>query len=231
VLCGAPIYDYDHIAPFSEEQSHEIDNLTLLCPNHHREKSARRLPVDRVKEANSSPRNKMLPHTAYHKLYFGESSFRLRLGGTWFHVRFDIVADKLVTVMIDEQPLFSFRREAAKVLLDLLLYDKDGGLLLEVGESELRHSTGLWDVEFTGTRLAIRPHLGEISVEMILHPPDGIELTRASFYCNGQSIFCEPTAILDENRNGVVGGRAENFCYGIVMGRNSHQYAALASFG
>jgi hypothetical protein len=143
VFCGAPIYDYDHIEPFSSEQSHAANNLTLLCPNHHREKTAGRLAIECVREANLSPRNNASPYTAYHQLYFQGSSFRLRLGGTWFTVCFDAIADKFIAVLIDERPLFSFRRESAKLLIDLALYHEDGNLLLEIDRSELRCSIDL----------------------------------------------------------------------------------------
>jgi hypothetical protein len=52
--------------------------------------------------------------------------------------------------LIDERPLFSFRRESGKLLIDLALYHEDGSLLLEIDGSELRYSIDLWDVQFTG---------------------------------------------------------------------------------
>jgi len=38
VICGVPIYDYEHMVPHTEVQEHLANNVTLLCPTHHREK-------------------------------------------------------------------------------------------------------------------------------------------------------------------------------------------------
>jgi len=35
VICGIPIYHYDHIIDHAEVHEHTADKLTLLCPTHH----------------------------------------------------------------------------------------------------------------------------------------------------------------------------------------------------
>src|SRR4051812_17249157 len=84
IFCGAPIYDYEHIEEYNKVREHQADNITLLCPNHHREKTAGRLPANIVKERNVAPRNKSKPYTAYHELFFRGQKFGFRLGGMWF---------------------------------------------------------------------------------------------------------------------------------------------------
>lgn len=35
VICGSPIYEYDHIVNWSETHHHKAEELTLLCSKHH----------------------------------------------------------------------------------------------------------------------------------------------------------------------------------------------------
>jgi hypothetical protein len=57
VVCGLPLYEYDHLVPWSEVKTHEADNLVLLCDRHHREKTSGLLPVAQIVEANDTPAN------------------------------------------------------------------------------------------------------------------------------------------------------------------------------
>lgn len=35
IICGLPIYEYDHIVEYSKTKHHNEGELTLLCPTHH----------------------------------------------------------------------------------------------------------------------------------------------------------------------------------------------------
>ena len=57
VICGRPIYEYDHILGWAKVKRHVASEITLLCDNHHREKTAGFLPNERVIEADKAPFN------------------------------------------------------------------------------------------------------------------------------------------------------------------------------
>lgn len=57
VLCGLPLYEYDHLAGFANVQRHEAEEITLLCDRHHREVTAGLLPRNEVIAANGAPFN------------------------------------------------------------------------------------------------------------------------------------------------------------------------------
>ena len=57
VICGKPLYEIDHIVPYSVVREHDPDNLVLLCDGHHREKTNKLLTVDQVREARANPIN------------------------------------------------------------------------------------------------------------------------------------------------------------------------------
>jgi len=55
VICGAPIYEYDHIIDWSIVKKHEAKNITLLCPQHHTEKTKGLLTREQVANSNMNP--------------------------------------------------------------------------------------------------------------------------------------------------------------------------------
>jgi hypothetical protein len=57
VMCGLPLYEYDHILGWSNVQRHVAEEITLLCEMHHREKTNGLLPLDHVVAANREPFN------------------------------------------------------------------------------------------------------------------------------------------------------------------------------
>jgi hypothetical protein len=190
IFCGAPIYDYDHIDPYGAVREHEPENLTLLCPNHHREKTAGRLPTEMVRQRNATPCNKAQPYSAYHMLYFAGNTFQLRLGGTWFESLFDEENKDFTAVLIDERPLFKFRNDDGHLLADLEAHDSDSNIILKVEAGELRHSPGNWDVQFAGRELMIR-RPREIILELVLYWPHEV-LTDEDTRRSGVGSAAEP---------------------------------------
>ena len=65
-----PIFDYDHMIPWSAEKQHRIDNITLLCPNHHAEKTKGLIDTETIIAANKNPRNKQSGMTSPYQLRF-----------------------------------------------------------------------------------------------------------------------------------------------------------------
>jgi 5-methylcytosine-specific restriction endonuclease McrA len=55
VLCGFPIYEYEHIIDYSIVREHVAANLTLLCPNHHAQKTRKLISRQVVETANANP--------------------------------------------------------------------------------------------------------------------------------------------------------------------------------
>ena len=57
VLCGLPLYEYEHLLGWANVKRHVAEEITLLCDQHHREKTAGLLPIEKVREANKMPHN------------------------------------------------------------------------------------------------------------------------------------------------------------------------------
>jgi hypothetical protein len=63
-----------------ERQTHVPSELTLLCDDHHREKTVAFLPNQRVIEANQRPFNIINGVTAPHSLRYSGREFSLVIG-------------------------------------------------------------------------------------------------------------------------------------------------------
>jgi hypothetical protein len=55
VLCGMPLYEYEHMLGFAQVQRHVAEEITLLCDQHHRERTSGLLPIEEVIKANGTP--------------------------------------------------------------------------------------------------------------------------------------------------------------------------------
>ncbi|WP_198036130.1 hypothetical protein [Salegentibacter sp. T436] len=44
VICGLPLYEYEHMEEWAKVKRHDAEEITLLCDRHHREKTAGLLP-------------------------------------------------------------------------------------------------------------------------------------------------------------------------------------------
>ena len=58
VHCGNPIIEYHHIIPWNQVQTHEEDNLTILCSNCHKKVTNGLISCAQVIEWNNNPYNR-----------------------------------------------------------------------------------------------------------------------------------------------------------------------------
>ncbi|MGU5889575.1 hypothetical protein, partial [Aeromonas hydrophila] len=57
VICGMPLYEYEHMEEWANVKRHVAEEITLLCDQHHREKTGGLLPKEVVRDANKNPFN------------------------------------------------------------------------------------------------------------------------------------------------------------------------------
>lgn len=139
VLCGLPIYDYEHMAEWVVTQQHVSDEMTLLCPTHHAEKTRGLLPDERVRAANAAPFNLQTGETTAWKLHYAGSRCEAIIGGNQFSAATIDGDQVLVPLMIDGETLILFRVEGGHLLLSLSVCDErnEPVLLIEDNESLL----------------------------------------------------------------------------------------------
>ena len=80
VFCGIPLYEYDHMLGWANTHTHVSEEITLLCDQHHREKTAGLLPIEVVREADANPFNLRSGSSKPYDLHFSGDSCEAILG-------------------------------------------------------------------------------------------------------------------------------------------------------
>ena len=183
VLCGLPLYEYDHLDGWTQTKVHDAYRITLLCDKHHTERTKGLLPKEKVEEANRNPFNARAGaggSTPY-ALHFGADSAVADVGGNighWSHLQ---EGQTYCALTVDGESIVSFRRQDGHLLLSLNIANAHGVPLLTVLDNEMTYAVDVWDVEFVGTTLIIRSALRKISLELNFCPPNRISIHRARF--------------------------------------------------
>lgn len=180
VICGAPVYQYEHIEEYSTVQEHEVSNITLLCPNHHQDKTSKRISKEIIKQKTDSPFNKSQSFSTPYKLFLGGKSVNLRVGGNQYKFEFSNGRNKFNAVRVNGRSVVGLQNENGSLLLNLCMTDKAGNEILNVKEGELEVSTEIWDFQYEGNKMRIRSQPRDIEFDMLLLS-DGVQINRGYF--------------------------------------------------
>jgi hypothetical protein len=227
VICGFPIYEYDHIFEWAKVHRHAASEITLLCREHHGAKTAGFLPNERIIKANQDPWNLRAGVTKPYELYYSGNEFHIQTG-----FRFSGIAKGPRTVVeairVDDEPLLWLVLEDNHYLLNLKVYDSQHRLTLYISNNELVLNTRSWDIEIVGTRLTIREGARDILFDVLFKPPSTVIVKRGRFICNGIEVLITQDWFGVLNTSSVYRDIAvENCNVGIYFGDNPPPYTAM----
>lgn len=180
VMCGSPVFDYEHIEGYGKT-GHAPEHMTLLCPEHHREKTAGRLPADIVREANAAPANSANGLSKAHPLYFSGNSMNIELGNV--HVETTELSSSVIE--IDDEAVLKADVVDGRLVLGMILRDADNRALLVVQKGQLKYAVSSWDITYEGTTLTIRRGPRDVVLRMKLVPPNRLIIERAEWWSHG----------------------------------------------
>lgn len=224
VLCGLPLYDYDHIIGWALTERHETDEITLLCSEHHRMKTSGLLSREQVERANSDPINVRRGVTRPFGLAFGGHPPEISIGGDTFTAP----EGDLAPLVVDDVPVLAFVRTADdELLLNLTLRDEINAPRLIVENNVLQMAPDMWDVEFVGQVLTVRRKSRDIFVRIRFVPPSRVAIERARILVNGVIIEVQPSGIILNNRQFVFQGNRWEGGLGVTVGHCPHYYHPL----
>jgi hypothetical protein len=199
VICGIPLYHYDHLLGYAVTQRHEADEITLLCARHHDEKTRGVLPPEKVSAANQDPWNPRHGVTSPYQLHFGTTEpAEMVIASDSFTSEGD-----LVPIVVDNEPLLAFSRSSGELALHLTLRDRHNWPWLVVVDNELvlRQEVS-WDVQFEGQALTLREAPGRVVLRIRFDPPRRVVVERARLMSNG--------VIIEVNGSSIqMGGRID----------------------
>jgi len=188
VICGKPLYTYEHILGYANVQRHITDELTLLCDQHQRESTNKLLPREHIIRANKDPYNLLKGVSSPYTLHYDGPDCIVDIGTNVFSFRDEGYGTEFVALAIDDDPLISFRLDRGHWLLSLNVFDKNNDVILQITDNELIYSIVPWDIELVGHNLIIREAQREILVDLLFEPPSRIKIQRGHLLHNGIEI-------------------------------------------
>jgi hypothetical protein len=149
-LCGLPIFDYQHIVPYSERPHFKSEDMMILCPWHHREATVGALTEAEQRKAKARPFN-IVRGYADGLLKLHAKLCAIAVGSVQF-------VGEGVWISIDGEPLLRLAMdEQGRLEISLTLYDHNGALLAIIERNEWISGDPLpWDIESGFQTLRIR---------------------------------------------------------------------------
>lgn len=199
VVCGIPLYEYDHMEGWAEVERHIAEEITLLCDQHHKEKTNGLLPLEDVKQANNDPFNLREGVSKPYDLHFSGEEAEVLIGSNTFTTKYQGYGTISVPISVDGIPLIGFILGDDHLLLNLVIFDEFNKRVIHIKNNQLYYSTDPWDIQLVGTKLTVREAHRKILIEIKFNPPNKVTINRGRFFCNGVEILVRPTNILITN--------------------------------
>ena len=235
VICGLPIYDYDHILGYANVKRHKANELTLLCPDHHRMKTNGLLTNNDVIKANKKPYNLSNGTTSPFELSFSGQSPEIVVGTQTFRCSDKRRPTLLVPIMMDKHILFGFTIDTKGIMLNGEARDSNDNIVLLIIDSEIIISSGIWDFTLVGRTLKIQEDLRKYIIEVEFDPPERIIVKRYKIAFGKTTVEVFPDKIkftggfvsffsitgeggFDANIGILVGDKPKNLSVGLKIG-------------
>ena len=199
VLCGTALYHYEHISPeFKDADSHDPDNIALLCANHHDRVTRKHLSKETIAKARLKPKAKN-SGVATSSIEMGSEGFKVVMGGATFDGGACIGA-------LGELPLLLLlppEDAGEPARLTAFFPASDGRWSLAIYRNEWRVlSHTVWDVKVEGAEITIRKKAGETILQFRTQPPHCFEVISLDVKTKKYSANLEAEGLLIADATG-----------------------------
>lgn len=157
------------MAEWAIVKRHVASEMTLLCPNHHRQKTNKLISKADLEEANRSPYNLAQEMSSFPFLA-QSASLVLQLGGTSFFYDQDSAAAGMVVLSVQSERIIWLNFQQGNLLLNLSLYDQKGKQIVRIRDNELVYSTDPWDITFVGNTVRIQAQARDTLLSLTFDP-------------------------------------------------------------
>lgn len=221
VICGLPLYEYEHMHEWAQVKRHVAAEITLLCDQHHREKTGGLLPKEVVRDANANPFNLREGVSKPYDLHFSGKHAEVVIGGNSFTCEDRGYGTAMVPISIDGVAVVGLILGDGHLLLNVVAFDECNVPVLHIKNNQLFYSMSPWDVQLVGTTLTIREAHRKILLEIEFAPPSKIIVTRGRLLRNGVEVLVRPDNILVTNNRMYISGCRAHDCYGgLILGHH-----------
>lgn len=219
VICGMPLYEYEHMEEWALVRRHVADEITLLCDHHHREKTNGLLPKEVVRKANKDPFNLREGISKPYLLHFSGDEAIVEIGGNTFSCKDQGYGTAMMPISVDGTPLIGLILADGHFLLNLVIFNEYNAPVLHIKNNQLIFKPVAWDIQLVGTVLTVRENHRKILIEIEFCPPNKVIFKRGRFLRNGVEILVRPTNILITNNSTIIKGcSAMNCLGGLIIG-------------
>ncbi|MCE6987471.1 HNH endonuclease [Dyadobacter sp. CY323] len=214
VLCGSPVFHYDHIEEYSVVKEHKADNLALLCASHHNDKTTKKIDAATIKEARLNPFNKNKALTAGHPI-FESRNIDVTLGN--IKILANLTEDREFYVMcVNGIAYISITLENGWLSLSMAVTNDDGKILLAVDRGNIQVALNIFDYTYVGDRLIISEIDGAPIVDLNFSNTM-LKLNKGQFIHDGSG-FVIDNEILHYVAFGNVVAQVEGSTFGSTIG-------------
>lgn len=218
VVCGLPLYEYEHMLGYANVERHVASEITLLCDQHHKERTNGLLPLDVVQQADKSPFNLREGVSKPYSLHFAGGQCEAVVGSNRFTTQDAGYGTVMIPISVDGIPLLGFILGDGHLLLNVRLYDRFNNLILRIDNNALTYRPVAWDIQFVGRNLILREAQRQILLDILFEPPNRIVINRGHLLCNGVAIDISPHGISLNGRGRISRCSAENCPGGLIIG-------------
>lgn len=206
VICGVPLIEYDHMFEWAVVRRHVASEITLLCPQHHAEKSRGLLPKQDVIKANENPFNLQKGVSTNHFLHYSGKHVEIALANNVFKYRNLLENNFISALEVDGMAVLGFRVEDEKLLMQFMAFDEFNIPVLQIVDNELRYATNQWDVEYVGQKLTIREGHGRTLIQLVFEIPNTIRITKGRILRNGIELLIGKDYVFCSNARVFISG-------------------------
>ncbi len=185
VVCGSPIYHYDHLLnDWADVKTHIESDITLLCPTHHMEKTNGLLTRSQVKKFDARPYNIEQGVSSPFQLNFEGKDAKFEIATNLF-THDPLRGNLLIPVSIDGIPMLGFLIEHNRLLLRFSVYDDYNNEIFTIFDNQLQFLPDNWDVKIVGNRLKVLEGSRKILLDLEFFPPNRIVIREIKIRFNG----------------------------------------------
>ncbi|MCP1425452.1 trigger factor [Paenibacillus xylanexedens] len=191
VICGCPIIDYHHIEPYHIVKKHDLVNLVLLCPTHHRRANNGEIPPELIHEFKKAPFNASSVFVSESFFISSYSKLKFIIGTNTFSRTPNIITCAGKTI------LSVYPTENDYALINAEFYDKDK-LIAEIKENEWHayKNPSIWDIQYSPGHLKINKDSGDVLLDFKVNNYTNVVELKAKMKYKDYLINLSPSRLL-----------------------------------
>jgi len=191
VVCGNPIIEYAHVIPYGVSQDDSVNNLVVLCPNHHTRYDVGDISERKIRMYKSNPFNK---ERNVADRFDVEGDVPIIEAGT------NIFKNTPVLLVIDNKNIITLSKEEEGLLLNAVLYDKNNNLLAFIKDNEWCALSGMvWDIDYHTVAKSLVIRTKPRNILLKLRISKGVVHFSGLLYYNGVRTRISPSKIMFGN--------------------------------